>query len=102
MIPGHEKPLDAAHCALCARYHSDSRYRELVDGYLNRPTKKACIHLGQPTGKSVECPTCCGVVKLKLSACTVHGSCTAAKRVDGHGCCDAKCEEYAPTKTSIQ
>ena len=34
-----------------------------------------CIHLGTLTGKTVECPTCGGRVRLKVFSCAVHGEC---------------------------
>ena len=46
MIPGHGAPLDASHCQLCAMYHSNARYRQLVDGAVQRSVQP-CRHVGE-------------------------------------------------------
>lgn len=57
-----------------------------------RPTPKSkptlpCPLLGDDTGTSVECPTCSGVVHLKVFDCSVHGTCTIGRPVKGIACC---------------
>lgn len=62
-------------------------------------TRPACAHLGEPTGETVECKTCGGRVQLKLLECSVHGTCTAGKKVEGIACC-RDCTDYRnPTLT---
>lgn len=46
-----------------------------------------CPHLGKPTGDTVQCPTCSGVVHLKVFDCKIHGTCTIGRPAAGHGCC---------------
>ena len=60
-----------------------------------------CIHLREPTGETVGCQTCKGNVQVKLFSCAVHGTCTLGKRIEGHGCCDAKCAEREYPSTDI-
>lgn len=43
------------------------------------PRHLPCLHLGDATGETVECPSCNGRVQLKLFACTPHGQCTMAR-----------------------
>lgn len=59
------------------------------------PPVAPCVHRGEPTGEAIQCPTCEGNVALKVLACTVHGECTVAKKVDGKACCQG-CPDYAP------
>ena len=51
-----------------------------------------CAHLGERTGETRACPTCAGVVQLKLFECVKHGVCTPDKPVEGVACC-AKCPD---------
>lgn len=44
-IPGHVRPQGPEHCEFCARYHSDPRYRRIVDGTNLRPL--VCVDLGE-------------------------------------------------------
>jgi hypothetical protein len=59
-------------------------------------TSLPCRHRGDPTGATVECPTCAGNVRIKLMVCAVHGTCTLAKKVDGVACC-VGCPDYQAT-----
>lgn len=49
-IPGHGSPLDPSHCDLCRDYHTDPRYRQLVDGLGGDGTAASqlprCVNLG--------------------------------------------------------
>lgn len=59
-----------------------------------------CVHLGAPTGWTVDCPTCPSAgssrVQLKTFHCGKHQQCTiAAKPVPGVACC-ATCPDYRP------
>lgn len=98
-------------CGFCRHYAADAGFRGYWDA---RPAKLArlaaqragqpagpapsprgpCRWLGEATGRFVTCPTCRGVVKLKLFACEVFGSCTLSERVEGVDCCDAQCDGY--------
>jgi len=54
-----------------------------------------CAHRGEESGES-DCATCKGSVKIKLFACTVHGTCHRSPReVAGVksciGCAEAQC-----------
>lgn len=55
----------------------------------------ACLHLGADTGKTVECPSCAGTVRLKLHACERFAKCTLGKPVEGVACC-VTCEDREP------
>lgn len=60
------------------------------------PPKKysACINLGELTGERRQCPSCNGNVEVKLMTCSVYGSCTIGKKIDGIACCQG-CPDYA-------
>ncbi len=73
-------------CPCCAGIRREA-------GTLSR--ENPCRHLGADTGGTVPCPSCRGTVRVKLFACGVHGTCTAAKSVAGHACCHT-CPDYAP------
>jgi hypothetical protein len=80
---------DRGNCLACWRYHNDPRYRALWGGNGATPPAPAgpCVHLGAPTGETVQCPSCRGRVELKLFACAVHGRCTQGKAAPGVACC---------------
>ncbi len=59
----------------------------------------ACKHLGNPTGKTVECPACAsGKVKLKTFECAVFGECVQVKKPDGIASCQG-CQSYEKVET---
>jgi hypothetical protein len=64
-----------------------------------------CVHLGEPTGRTVGCETCTGNISLKVLACAVHGECTVGKRVDGVACCSdrkaGRCPDFAAAETRL-
>lgn len=54
-----------------------------------------CIHLGLPTGTTVDCPTCNGRVSLKLFSCGAYGGeCTPVKKVPGVRSCADNCPRF--------
>jgi hypothetical protein len=58
-LPGHKWPLDVDHCEWCRLYHTDERYRSLVDvAEIPRPQidQQKCIHEGEeiPSSKLEE------------------------------------------------
>jgi hypothetical protein len=61
-----------------------------------------CRHLGQPTGRVVDCPSCQHTpagqsrVKLKVFGCAVHGECTTHTPAPGLACCQARCPDFTP------
>ena len=57
--------------------------REKVPPLVSLP----CVHLGDDTGKMVDCPTCKGHVQLKTFVCAVHERCTIGKQAPGVQCC---------------
>lgn len=74
-------------CPGCVVYRTRPGFATLW-GPEEKTPKAECIHLGEPTGELVECPTCSGrTVKLKLRICAVHVRCTEAKQVEGVACC---------------
>lgn len=54
-----------------------------------------CAHRGTPTGETLTCSTCAGRVRLKVFPCAVFGTCTAAVRQPGRGCC-RRCPALKP------
>lgn len=55
----------------------------------------SCAHLGEETGRKIECGTCAGKIQLKVFSCSQFGECTVGKPVDGMACC-VKCSHYEP------
>lgn len=66
--------------------------------------KRPCVHRGE-AADTVTCQTCKGNWQIKTFACSVHGRCTLAKRVEGvAGCCnDASqpCTDYKPAPDPV-
>lgn len=91
---GHTTP-DPKDCVYCFAAWAAKNIVVPTQGQVN-PKNVTCKHLGLPTGSTVKCPTCRGVVSLKLLKCAIHGTCTLGKRVAGHGCCDESCKERSP------
>lgn len=96
-------PGDARKCVPCWQYHYSSAHNLLWggDGKVKSPplvalpklrrqqTGLPCVHLGTATGEERLCPTCKGETQLKLFSCSIHGQCTAGRRLaDGTACCD--------------
>jgi len=50
-IPGHDKPLSASHCALCAQYWTDARYRGFIDDPRTVPSRPAAAAPAPPPCK---------------------------------------------------
>lgn len=87
------------HLALNAVYVADSSTRIGVPAAPPPPQPAPCRRLGDPTGDTVTCPTCCGErTQLKLYICDVYGVCTIdpARAVEGVACCRPQCPGYAP------
>jgi hypothetical protein len=51
------------------------------------PISLPCIYQGQDTGEEITCPSCQGIVQLKVKQCSKHGECTVGKPVEGKACC---------------
>lgn len=71
------------------------KHRAALERYLAKRSLP-CIHLGEPTGETVNCQTCRGGVALKTFKCELHTGCTPEKKVDGIACCRF-CADYTPT-----
>lgn len=88
MIPGHQKPLAASHCELCFAYHTDARYRDLIDRVIAiaatvpRSSMKDCVHAirdattqeiadlgGQPARRHVHCALGLGRLRVLAMRC---------------------------------
>lgn len=71
----------------------------LRDGELERfrhacTDRTACIHRGAVIGK-VDCQSCRGMVKIKIFACPLHGSCHLSRKpLDARAC--LTCGERQP------
>jgi len=91
-------PYQQGDCRLCFLYHHDPRYKTLWNGQPERPAPQprtaACRHRGTEQGQA-DCPSCRGTVRVKVFACTLHASCTLARVVPGHACCES-CKDYQP------
>lgn len=85
----HPEPLKTG-CRICHLYLNDPRYRRVWGD------DQPCKHLGEATGETVPCQDCpkSRKVMLKIFACATHGTCTPAKKVDGHACC-VGCRDYS-------
>jgi len=80
-------------CLLCWLYLNDPAYRALWDAPGPDPGRtRSCRHRGE-TRREQECPTCRGVVRLKVFACELHGECTIGRSLAGVACC-ATCPDY--------
>jgi hypothetical protein len=96
-----ERPEDVRHCQLWL-----SQRGKLPEAFTNRdyvpppvtvqqitlgraaPAARAqCAHLGEYTGRTVECLTCRGKTYPKVFACEVFGECTIGKEVQPLRCC---------------
>ena len=82
-------------CRVCWLAENDIRYQRAwglvpfqAAEKAGKPVGNGCIHLGEPTGETVECPTCGGSVKVKLFGCGKFGQCTLVKNVPGIACCE--------------
>lgn len=58
----------------------------------------ACVHLGGPTGKEVDCKTCSGSTRLKTFVCTVHGACTIDRKSGSAASCKG-CKDFASVES---
>lgn len=80
----HAEPQ--AGCPVC-RLAADPRYAPLLGRPAPAQAPEPCGRLGAPTGRTVECPSCSGRVRLKTFACGLHGECTLGKAAPGVACC---------------
>ncbi len=91
--------VTAKHCNACHCQNHDPgpgmppRAARHASGELKTTAKKPCANIGIPTGETVECPSCCGKIKLKLLECSVYGKCTIEKKAEGIACCKG-CNDY--------
>jgi hypothetical protein len=103
----HPDPCGGPGCHLCWLAAHDPRYQRLwasaPTGVNDPAVTKArtapaarldCRHRGSALREAV-CPSCRGLVRLKVFACTLHGECTLGKSIQRLACC-ATCPDYAP------
>lgn len=96
-------PRTEDQCPLCWLYHNSDAYRNLWDNpdqstqTVSVPTikKLPCVHLGESTGETQECPSCAGKVMVKLFHCSIYNECTIYKNIEGKACCN-NCKDYKP------
>ena len=96
-LPMVGRPWDTKQCRLCFLYANDPAYKALWDGQplpmATQPTF-SCVHLGGPLG-TIECPSCGGNVKAKISVCDIHDKCTLfSKPIPGVKSCNG-CPDHA-------
>ncbi len=59
-----------------------------------------CVHRSVEKVKTSTCQTCSGRVELNVFSCSIYGTCTIAKKIDGvRGICTT-CSNYSITKLS--
>lgn len=85
------RPCNCGECRLCFLADNDARYRALWGIDTPRPS---CRHLGQESGRQVQCDTCAGGVRVKLRRCAVHQQCSERKPLPGIACCTT-CPDYS-------
>jgi hypothetical protein len=80
-------------CYLCWLFHNDVDYNLGWGGGGKISGGGApCLYRGEEIGL-VPCPDCpSGKTRIKTFACSVHGSCTLGKKVEGTACCP--CPDY--------
>jgi hypothetical protein len=59
-----------------------------------RDLSSACRHRGE-VSREQSCPSCRGLVRLKVFACALHGECTIGRPLADVACC-ASCGDFAP------
>lgn len=55
-----------------------------------------CVHRGSEI-REQDCPTCVGLIRIKVFQCALHRECTLAKPLDAIACC-ARCGDYQPAQ----
>lgn len=59
--------------------------------------RKPCVHLGNMTGRLIDCTTCKGHSQLKAHACAVHGECLPPPTLmPADVICCLNCPDYKP------
>lgn len=103
MIPFHSEIGAADHCTLCRLYHTDERYRTIIDRQIAAVAetdlkRSPCLHLRITDKIRLElCAPCAASrggasVKVAVVGCDIHGECTPLKKIDGVQCC-AGCDD---------
>ena len=87
------QPYTPDQCRVCWLYHNDSAYRTLWNSQEAHSRNGPCIHRGDLLRED-QCPSCRGVVRLKVFACGLHTECTVARVLTGCACC-ANCPDFA-------
>ena len=77
-------------CLICP--YVDHPHTEGTQKTNQRFLTAPCIYR-LPLLREEECPSCYGMVKLKVFGCEKHGQCTIGKKLDGMACC-AECPDY--------
>jgi len=65
-----------------------------------RPARTDSQHRGGSVREAV-CPSCQGLVRLKVFACTVHTECTLARALGTRACC-ATCSDYTVSEAVLE
>ena len=80
----------------CLRFFNgewrDCPYVNVPNSIEKKSQVEPCTHIGEENGR-IDCPSCCGTVKVKTFHCAVHGSCTLGKALDDVACCEG-CADY--------
>ncbi len=85
---GHQDPpRTAAGCSLCAVFQRDEKHRRawsglppIAVGATTRARQQLpCLHLGEATGDTVDCPTCSGTVRQLVHHCARHEFCVLGR-----------------------
>jgi hypothetical protein len=57
-----------------------------------KPARPPCLHLGELL-RLVECHSCCGKVRVKVFACSIHGETTVSQPVQSLPTCST-CQQF--------
>lgn len=83
----HDTPRTGCHFCTVALAHPAFKQQWLSSQVKSRSVAVTCKHLGEYTGRLVECQGCRGKTQLKVFGCGKHGECTQGKRVEQLACC---------------
>src|SRR5205809_1027267 len=84
--PRHRCVKPAAWHALCRTRADYFQLWEEGHGPGQVGVRPPCLHLGAEL-REEPCPSCRGLVRLKVFACALHEGCTLAKQLPAVACC---------------
>jgi hypothetical protein len=99
---GHLKREDG--CLHCHNFATNKSFRMLFkQGDAEAAFRsKACVRLGEDTGKKTACKSCSGMTQLTIFKCEIHGECTVGRKVGGMACCAGCKDKLLQTDDSLK